>query len=80
MIQVKVKAVIKDPEDNHIVLLENDESQKSLPVWVGEPEAYAIASGMKEELPSRPLSHDLISLFLGACNATLQCQLSGLLC
>lgn len=37
-----------------------------LPVWIGHPEAYAIAVGMMDIKMPRPLTHDLLSNVISA--------------
>jgi len=55
-----------------VVLLEETEgSHRSLPIFIGPPEAAAIALALQGvELP-RPMTHDLMSLMLDALGARL---------
>ena len=44
-----------------VVILREKESQRYLPIWIGAPEADAIAVRLQEQAVSRPLTHDLLS-------------------
>jgi len=62
-LEVKVKAVVKDKKNNHIVLLQDEAGTKILPIWIGTFEARSIARAVyHEESSRRPQSHDLIKI------------------
>ena len=42
------------------VVLKEREGERYLPIWVGRPEAIAIAKPLAAVVPPRPLTHDLI--------------------
>jgi len=74
MVQVQVSALALDAGTNSpIVLLKEENSERVLPIWIGFPEANAIAmakSYQKKEI-DRPLTHDLLKLFLDAMETRL---------
>jgi bifunctional DNase/RNase len=74
MIQVQVSALAIDAGTNSpIMLLKEEKGEKVLPIWIGFPEASAIAlarSYEKNEI-ERPLSHDLMKMILDALDAKL---------
>ena len=74
MVQVQVSALAIDAGTNSpIMLLKEDKGEKILPIWIGYPEASAIAlakSYEKSEI-ERPLTHDLLKMILDALNAEL---------
>lgn len=44
-----------------VLLRENDEPHRVLPIFVGAPEATAIALALSGQVPPRPLTHDLMA-------------------
>jgi bifunctional DNase/RNase len=74
MVQVHVSALAIDAGTNSpIMLLKEEKGEKVLPIWIGFPEASAIAlakSFDKNEI-ERPLTHDLLKLILDALSAKL---------
>jgi bifunctional DNase/RNase len=56
----------------HVLLLEEDGGPRRLPIWVGPPEATAIAALLEGvELP-RPGPYDFAAALLGAAGATVR--------
>jgi bifunctional DNase/RNase len=47
------------PSNSPIVLLRERDGDRYLPIWVGGPEASAIAVAQQGVVPDRPLTHDL---------------------
>jgi hypothetical protein len=61
MVEMKIGGVGIDPKSNlPVVLLKNLEGTLLLPIWIGMPEAGAIAVCLEGVKPQRPLTHDLI--------------------
>ncbi len=61
MTPVKVYNLVIDPEnDQYIVVLEEIEGPRLLLIWIGSPEARAIALGLQGVRFERPLTHDLL--------------------
>ncbi|MBI1729275.1 bifunctional nuclease family protein [Candidatus Acetothermia bacterium] len=61
MREVEVKALLVDPYQNTpVVLLKDFNSDKVVPVWIGNAEATAIAIALQEKEFPRPLTHDLL--------------------
>lgn len=59
MREVTVAGIRMVEATNEIVLLLS-ESNRQLPIWIGSPEAAAIALSQQGLVPPRPLTHDLI--------------------
>jgi bifunctional DNase/RNase len=51
---------IELPTNQPIVLLKESEGQRYLPIWIGAPEATAIAFALEDVETQRPLTHDLL--------------------
>ncbi|MCD5312320.1 bifunctional nuclease family protein [Kineosporia babensis] len=51
---------VEVPSNNPIVLLKERDGDRYLPIWVGAPEANAIANAQQGLVPPRPLTHDLM--------------------
>ncbi len=72
LLEMKVDGLVFDPLTNTpIIILKDDESEKTLPIWVGYPEATAIALEMESVTTPRPMTHDLIKQLLDHLDATV---------
>lgn len=61
MVEMKVESLVFDPQTNTpIIILKDMEGKMSLPIWVGYPEATAIALEIENVVTPRPMTHDLI--------------------
>ncbi len=61
-VEVEVKGLILDPSTNNpIVILRDEETERFLPIWIGEFEAQAIALALEDIESPRPMSHDLMA-------------------
>jgi bifunctional DNase/RNase len=72
--KVEVASVAIDSKSNTpVVILKETEKSKTLPIWIGFPEASAIAMvhGNKENPVGRPLTHDLLKLILDGMDCRL---------
>jgi len=70
MVEMKVEGLVFDPVTNTpIIILKDSAGEKSLPIWVGYPEATAIALEMESVATPRPMTHDLIKNLLQALRA-----------
>jgi uncharacterized protein len=69
-VEMKVRGLALDPVSNMpIILLRDEDDKRSLPIWIGIPEANAIALELEKIPPPRPLTHDLIKNILEAIEA-----------
>lgn len=59
------------PSNQPVVLLREKGSTRYLPIWIGTPEATAIALNQEGVKPSRPLTHDLMVDLLNALDDRL---------
>ncbi len=60
-IPLKVHGVLPDPNtETQVVLLQEEQKEDILPIWVGAAEGHAIDLALKEVAPPRPMTHDLI--------------------
>ncbi|MEZ4653271.1 MAG: bifunctional nuclease family protein [Candidatus Eisenbacteria bacterium] len=70
MIEVKVWSLALDDKNNFpVVILQSVDGSKKLPIWIGPPEANAIAMEIAGKRFPRPLSHDLIVAILKGLGA-----------
>jgi len=61
MREAEIKALLVDPLSNSpVILLKDRNSNKAMPIWIGESEAIAIAFGLQSGEFPRPLTHDLM--------------------
>jgi bifunctional DNase/RNase len=67
MIEVTVSRLGLDSSTNsYVVVLQEREGSRLLPIWIGQPEAESIVMHMHNVKRSRPLTHDLVrSLIVG---------------
>jgi len=60
-IEMTIRGLLLDPVTNSpIVILKDVGGETVLPIWVGVPEANAIALEMEKVSTPRPMTHDLI--------------------
>ncbi len=52
------------PSNQPIVLLREAEGERFLPIWIGQPEAAAIALALQGVVTPRPMTHDLLKNIL----------------
>lgn len=72
MLEMKVRGLTLDPLSNMaLVILRDLEGNKALPIWVGIPEASAIALEIEQVPTPRPMTHDLIKNLLEGINASV---------
>lgn len=65
MRELQVKALLMDQENKApFVLLQDLESKKVMPIWIGAYEAMAISYELQGKNFSRPLTHDLLNTLL----------------
>lgn len=58
---MKVQAIALDPVSNSpVMLLKEEEGERTLPIWIGLLEATAIATRLENIQFSRPMTHDLL--------------------
>jgi hypothetical protein len=60
-VEMKVKNLVLDPLSNMpMIVLRDEDDKRSLSIWVGLPEANAIALELEKIPTQRPMTHDLI--------------------
>lgn len=64
--EMKVRGVTLDPHGNTpIVILEDAKGHEAFPIWIGLPEARAIARALEGLTTPRPMTHTLLQNILG---------------
>jgi hypothetical protein len=72
LVEVRVRGVTVDPQaGSPVVLLEEIQGERVLPIWVGVFEARAIVMEMDKVAPPRPMTHDLIKTILEGVKAQI---------
>jgi bifunctional DNase/RNase len=71
-VRVDVEKLLFDPEAgvSALVLKERD-GDRRLPVWIGQPEALAIAAAIEQLEFARPMTHDLLKNITEQLGATV---------
>ncbi len=73
LVQVSVQSLAMDRASNTpVVILEEKDGERMLPIWIGPSEASAIAWEMAHMNFSRPLTHDLLARVLDSLGGDLQ--------
>ena len=71
-IPVEVVGVrIELPSNSPIVLFRERAGRRHIPIWIGAPEAQAIAAALDGLEPPRPQTHDLLRLVVETLGATV---------
>src|SRR3989338_9858665 len=61
MIEMFVTGIALDVRNNHpLVILNDAQKKRALPIWIGHAEAQAIARALEGFKQERPLTHDLL--------------------
>ncbi|TPW16578.1 MAG: hypothetical protein FD129_713 [bacterium] len=73
MIAVKVSGlIVDDASKSPVVILQELEGERYLPIWIGPFEAQAIANEIQGKRFPRPLTHDLLYMTVGSLKGTVQ--------
>ena len=73
MIEVIVAKLGLDSSTNsHVVILQEKDGHRLLPIWIGQPEADSIVMEMKNVRRERPLTHDLCKNIIVGLGGTLR--------
>lgn len=74
MIEMFVTGVALDIKTNIPLVILNDAERKyTLPIWIGQAEAQAIARGLNAVETERPMTHDLMTELIDSLDATVDC-------
>lgn len=73
MIEMHIMGIAIDTRTGSpIVILNDHEGRRALPIWIGQAEASAIIRIMEEIETPRPMTHDLICNILKLTNNTIE--------
>ena len=73
LVEVKVQSLAIDRSTNTpVVILQELEGERVIPIWIGPGEASAIAMQLADMEFSRPLTHDLLCSVLRGLGGALQ--------
>ncbi len=74
MVEMQLAAVrVELPTNNPVVLLQEvSGARRTLPIFIGAPEATAIAFALQGVPTARPMTHDLMRDILNSLGATLE--------
>lgn len=73
MIEVVVSRLgLDSATQSHVVILQEKDGERLLPIWIGQPEAESIVMQMHNIKRQRPLTHDLCRNLILGLGGTLQ--------
>lgn len=73
MIEVVVSRLGLDSStQSYVVILQEKDGERLLPIWIGQPEAESIVMQMHDIKRVRPLTHDLCKSLIRALDGTLR--------
>jgi bifunctional DNase/RNase len=73
MVEMRVAGIALDAASRSpIVLLRDPSGRRQVPIWIDQAQAQNIMTGLSEQPPPRPLSHDLMAQLLEAGGLTLE--------
>ena len=73
MIEVVVSRLGMDPgTQTYVIVLQEKDGERLLPIWIGHPEAESIVMHMHNMKRARPLTHDLCKSIIVGLGAVLR--------
>ncbi len=73
MVEVIVSRLgLDSTTQSHVVILQEKDGERLLPIWIGQPEAESIVMQMHNIKRQRPLTHDLCKNLIVGLGGTLQ--------
>ena len=73
MVEVVIDSIrVSLMSQQRIVILREIDNERYLPIWIGTPEATAIALALEGIETARPLTHDLMKTMLDALGADVE--------
>lgn len=73
LVEVAVSRLFVDASNRAcVVVLQDRETQRVVPIWIGEAEASSIGAHLTGKVPERPLTHDLCKLIIEGMGGTLR--------
>ncbi len=73
LVQVSVQSLRLDrASDTPVLVLQEDDGERVLAIWIGHMEAHAIACELAKKKYPRPLTHDLLATVVGGLGGALQ--------
>jgi len=73
MVEMKVHGLFFDSETNQsVVMLKDEATGRTLPIWVGLFEANAITMGIEHTWTPRPMTHDLMKNIIEGMSAVVK--------
>ncbi len=73
MVEVRIQQIGVEPQSQaHVVLLKEKDGERSLPIWIGRPEAEAIAAHVSGVPHDRPMTHDLAAALIRGLDGLLR--------
>ncbi|MFW6112422.1 MAG: bifunctional nuclease family protein [Chloroflexota bacterium] len=72
MLEMSIDSLrVNSASNQYVMLLQENEGDRYLPIWIGPAEANAIAMEIQGVKPPRPLTHDLLISIINALGASL---------
>lgn len=73
MVEVQVARIgVEASSQAHVVMLQEKDGERVLPIWIGRPEAEAIAAHVNGVSHDRPMTHDLAASLITGLGALLR--------
>jgi bifunctional DNase/RNase len=73
MVEMKVwRLALDDRTDTPVVILQETNGRRILPIWIGRAEARAIAMELAGQKFQRPLTHDLMKTIIQGLDGTVR--------
>lgn len=73
MVEVQVARIgVEANSQAYVVMLQEKDGERMLPIWIGKPEAEAIAAHVNGVPHDRPMTHDLAASLIAGLGALLR--------
>ncbi len=66
------RVVMSETQDTHVVTLKEKDGERTVRIWIGLWEVFAIHRTVNNEPPPRPLTHELFGSVLDALNVQIE--------
>lgn len=73
MIEMRINGIALDASTGSpVVMLIDSSGRRELPIWISQEQCRSIRSVLEQQIPVRPMTHDLLATVLDQCDLVLE--------